>query len=78
VLSVATFSLVNPELPEFDEIVIITTIDPTSHRMKMSAWADKKCQYKSYQAAITNGGLFTDTCVKERGENERQSENDCM
>jgi len=31
---------------------------------------------KPCQAAITDGGLFTDTGVNERGENERQSEND--
>jgi len=33
------------------------------------------CLYKARQAAITNGGLFTDNGVDERGENERQSEN---
>jgi len=32
--------------------------------------------YQAHQAAITDGGLFTDTGV-ERGENEQQSENDC-
>jgi len=36
-----------------------------------------RCLYKACQAAITDGGLFTDTGVDERGENERQSENDC-
>jgi len=30
----------------------------------------------SCQAAITNGGSFTSNGVHERGENERQSEND--
>jgi len=30
------------------------------------------------QAARTDGGLFTDTGVDERGENERHSENDCQ
>jgi len=39
-------------------------------------WADLKYLYKAWQAAITNGSLFTDTGVNERGENERQSEND--
>jgi len=29
------------------------------------------------QAAISDGGLFTDTSVHERGENEQQSEHDC-
>jgi len=33
--------------------------------------------YKACQAAITDGGLLADTGVDERGENERQSENDC-
>jgi len=37
---------------------------------------DLKCLYNACQAAITDGGLFTDTGVNERGENERQSEND--
>jgi len=37
---------------------------------------DSKCLYKALQAPITDGGLFTDTCINERGENERQSEND--
>jgi len=31
---------------------------------------------KACRAAITDGGLYTDTGVNERGENERQSEND--
>jgi len=38
---------------------------------------DLECLYKACQAARTEGGLFTDTGVDERGENERQSENDC-
>jgi len=33
--------------------------------------------YKACQSAITDGGLFRDTGVDERGENERQSKNDC-
>jgi len=39
-------------------------------------WDDLKCLYKACQAAITDEGLFTDTGVHERGENEWQSEND--
>jgi len=39
-------------------------------------WGDLECLYKACKAAITDGGLFTDTGVHERGENERQSEND--
>jgi len=36
-------------------------------------WGDLECLYKACQAAITEGGLFTDTGVNERGENKRQS-----
>ena len=39
-------------------------------------WGDLKCLFKACQAAITNGGFFTDTGVCERGEDEWQSEND--
>jgi len=37
-------------------------------------WGDLECLYKAFQAAITDGGLFTDTGVDERDENERHSE----
>jgi len=40
-------------------------------------WGHLECLYKACQAAITDRSLFTDTVVHERGENERQSENDC-
>jgi len=40
-------------------------------------WGDLECLYKACQAVKTDRGLFTDTGVDERGENERQSENDC-
>jgi len=43
----------------------------------ISAWEDLECLHKACHAARTDGGLFTDTGVDERGENERQSENDC-
>ena len=43
--------------------------------MKMSG-GDEECLHKACQAAITDGGLFADTGVNERGENEWQSEND--
>jgi len=39
-------------------------------------WGNLECLYKVCQAARTDGGLFTDTGVDERGENERHSEND--
>ena len=39
-------------------------------------WGDLECLYKACQAAITNGGFFTDTGVYERGEDEWQSDND--
>jgi len=32
-------------------------------------WGDLECLYKARQAAITDGGVFTDTGVDERGEN---------
>ena len=37
--------------------------------MKMSG-VDSECLFKACQAAITDGGLFTDTGINERGENE--------
>jgi len=40
-------------------------------------WGDLECLYKACQAARTGEGLFTDFGVDERGENERQNENDC-
>jgi len=40
-------------------------------------WGDLECLHKACQAAITDGGLFTDTGVDERCEIERQGENDC-
>jgi len=40
-------------------------------------WGDLEFLYKVCQAAITDGGLFQDIGVKERGKNERQSENKC-
>jgi len=40
-------------------------------------WGDLECLHKACQAAITDGGLFTDTGVDERSGNERQGENDC-
>jgi len=41
-------------------------------------WGDIKCLYKARQVTVTDGGLFADTGVHERGENKRQSENDCQ
>jgi len=35
-------------------------------------WEDLECLYKACQAAITDGGLCTDSGVHEQGENERQ------
>ena len=39
-------------------------------------WGDLECLYKTCQEAIIDGGLFTDSGVNERGENEWQSDND--
>jgi len=39
-------------------------------------WGELQCLHKACQTARTDGGLLPDTGVDERGENERQSEND--
>jgi len=39
-------------------------------------WEVLECLYKACQAARTDRGLITNTGEDERGENERQSEND--
>jgi len=44
--------------------------------VKEDQWGDLECLHKACPAAITDGGLFTDTGVDERCENERQGEND--
>ena len=33
-------------------------------------WGDLECLYKACQEAKTDGDLFTDTGINERGENE--------
>jgi len=53
---------------------------PTDHSERRSVGRFNKileCLHKACQAAITDGGLFTDTAVDERCGNERQGENDC-
>jgi len=45
--------------------------------VKEDQWEDLDCLHNACQADITDGGLFTDTDVDERCENERQGENDC-
>jgi len=39
-------------------------------------WRDLECMYKACKAARTDGDILIDTGEDERGENERQSEND--
>jgi len=39
-------------------------------------WGDLECLYQACQANKNDGGLVADTGVNERGENERQIEND--
>jgi len=56
-------------------IIIIIIIAPLTI-VSEDQWGDLECLYKACQAARTDGGLFTDTEEDERGENERQSEND--
>jgi len=55
--------------------IIIIIITPLS--ILSDEWGDLECLYKACQAAITNGDLFKDTGLDERGENEQRSENDC-
>jgi len=57
------------------QALIVIIIAPLTI-VKEDQWGDLECLYKAYQAAITDGGLFTDTGVDERCENERQGEND--
>jgi len=45
--------------------------------IELDQWGDLECLHKACQAAITDGGLFTDTGVDEQCANERQGENDC-
>ena len=54
-------------------IVIIIIIKIAPRRMKKyneNEWGDLECLYKAGQAPTTDGGVFTETGVGERGENE--------
>jgi len=51
-------------------IIIIATLSILNE----DEWEDSGCLYKACQSAITDGGLFRDTGIDERGENEQQSE----
>jgi len=64
-------------LTELSSIIIILIIIALLTIVKEDQWGDLECLHKACQAAITDGGLFTDTGVDERCENERQGENDC-
>jgi len=61
------------------QIIIIIIISPLSI-LSEDEWGDLECLYlytgTLNQAVTTDGGLFTDTGINERGENERQSETD--
>jgi len=57
-------------------IIIIIIIAPLTI-VKEDQWGDLECLHKACQAAILDGGLFTDTGIDERCENEQQGENDC-
>jgi len=61
---------------EVTELILIAKIiiAPLSI-LSEDEWGDLECLYKACQAAIIDGGLFTDTDVDERGKHERQSEN---
>jgi len=54
-------------------LIIIIIIAPLTIVIE-DQWGDLECLYKACHAARTDGDLFTDTGVYERGENERQSE----
>jgi len=54
-------------------IIIIASLSILS----LVEWGDLECRYKAFQSAIANEGLFIDTGVDKRGENKRQSQNDC-
>jgi len=58
-------------------IIMIDLIIAPPSILSEDEWGDLECLYKACQAAITDGGLFTDAGVDERGENERWSENYC-
>jgi len=45
--------------------------------VKEDQWGDLECPHKACQEAITDSGLFRDTGVDERCENERQGEKYC-
>jgi len=47
--------------------IIIIIIAPLTI-VKEDQWGDLECPHKACQAAITDGGLFTDTGVDERCE----------
>jgi len=51
-----------------NSIIIITTIAPLII-LSEDEWGDLECPYKACQSAKTDGGLFTDAGVNERGEN---------
>jgi len=56
-------------------MIIIIIIAPLTI-VSEDQWGDLECLCKACQANRTDEGLFTDTGIDERGENERQSEND--
>jgi len=57
-------------------IIIIIIIAPLTI-VKEDQWGDLEGLHKACQAAINDGGLFTDNGADERCENERQDKNDC-
>jgi len=63
----------NIGLPTYTKIIIIAPLTIVEE----DQGGDLECLHKACPSAITDGGLFTDTDVDERCENERQGENDC-
>jgi len=57
-------------------VIMIILIVPLTI-VKEDQWGDLDCKHKACQAAVTDRGLFADTGIDERCENERHDETDC-
>jgi len=68
---------VSSSAKEFEIIIIIIIIIAPLTIVKEDEWGDLEFLHKACQAAITDGGLITDTGIDERCENERLGEHDC-
>jgi len=71
---ISTVLAVSHHGSECSLIVIIIIIIAPLTIVSEDQWGDLECLYKACRAAITDGGLFTDTGVDKRSENKRQNE----